>query len=211
MMPEMDGFELLEALKSSEKQKQIPVIMLTSLTTESNRLKALQTGVDDYLTKPFSPPELLARVRNLIGNYKEKLIWREAFTEVQKPNLAKPSRVDSLIVEPNQVEIGEFDANWLQQFEQLITKHMGHHHISIADLADEMNLSQRQLSRKTKTLTGLTPLKYQQEVQLQYARQLLENKTLSTVKEVSDKSGFKTSSYFSLLFKERFGKQPSKY
>ncbi len=211
MMPEMDGFELLERLKSSEKWKQLPVIMLTSLTAESDRLQALQTGVDDYLTKPFSPPELLARVRNLIANYKEKLIWQEAFEEEKAMEFADSFETNSLIADFDHEISTQNEQEWLKEFENIIIKYIGHRQIGIADLASEMNLGQRQLGRKLKSLTGLTPLKYQQEVQLQFARKLLENRSYTTVGEISEKAGFKTHHYFSKLYIERFGKKPKSY
>ncbi len=215
MMPEMNGFELLESLKASEKWKQIPVVMLTSLTAESDRLQALQTGVDDYLTKPFSPPELLARVRNLIGNYQEKQIWQEAFKEEQihqkELDLLSVANPTHLVAELDREIETESDYRWLKIFEEIVIQSIGHHYVSTSDLAEEMGLSQRQLGRKLKTLTGLTPLKYQQEVQLQQARKLLESGTFGTVSDISEKSGFQTPAYFSRLYAERFGKRPSEY
>ncbi len=75
MMPFMDGYSLLEAIRLDEKTKNIPVIMLTSLTEQDDRIKGLQLGADDYLTKPFHHLELRARVKNVISQlrlYREK-------------------------------------------------------------------------------------------------------------------------------------------
>jgi AraC-like DNA-binding protein len=67
------------------------------------------------------------------------------------------------------------------------------------------------MSRKIKTLTGLTPNKYIREIKLQHARTLLESKKYVTVSEVSQAVGFSKTEYFSQLYKERFGKLPSAY
>ncbi|MCP4114290.1 MAG: response regulator [Desulfobacteraceae bacterium] len=75
MMPFMDGYSLLEEIRLNENTKNIPVIMLTSLTEQDDRIKGLQLGADDYLTKPFHHLELRARVKNVISQlrlYKEK-------------------------------------------------------------------------------------------------------------------------------------------
>ncbi|MGC8595593.1 MAG: response regulator transcription factor [Candidatus Kryptoniota bacterium] len=66
MMPVIDGFEVLMKLRENETTKSIPVLMLTSLSTEKEVVRGLQLGADDYLTKPFSPQELLVRVNKLL-------------------------------------------------------------------------------------------------------------------------------------------------
>ena len=63
MLPYLDGFELLEKLRANAAWKQVPVIILTSRTREHDAVRALGLGADDYLTKPFSPAELVARIR----------------------------------------------------------------------------------------------------------------------------------------------------
>ena len=63
MLPYLDGFELLEHLRANPAWKQVPVIILTSRTREHDAVRALGLGADDYLTKPFSPAELVARIR----------------------------------------------------------------------------------------------------------------------------------------------------
>jgi len=66
MLPYFDGFELLERLRANPKWKKVPVIILTSRTREHDAVRALSLGADDYLTKPFSPAELVARIRRRI-------------------------------------------------------------------------------------------------------------------------------------------------
>jgi DNA-binding response OmpR family regulator len=67
MLPYTDGFELLEQLRAHEAWRKTPVIILTSRTREHDAVRALSLGADDYLTKPFSPAELVARIRRRIG------------------------------------------------------------------------------------------------------------------------------------------------
>ena len=67
MLPYTDGFELLERLRTHPDWKRVPVIILTSRTREHDAVRALSPGADDYLTKPFSPAELVARIRRRIG------------------------------------------------------------------------------------------------------------------------------------------------
>ena len=73
----MDGFTLLEHIKANKQWRNLPMIMLTARATQQDKLQALTTGVDDYLTKPFDKEELLARIRNLLANYSERKKWQE--------------------------------------------------------------------------------------------------------------------------------------
>ncbi|MBF8293810.1 MAG: OmpR4 [Bacteroidetes bacterium] len=66
MMPLMTGFEVLGALKKNQKTKDIPILMLTAQSKEDEVLKGLELGADDYITKPFSPNELAARVKTVL-------------------------------------------------------------------------------------------------------------------------------------------------
>ena len=66
MMPLMTGFEVLSALKQNEETKGIPVLLVTAQSKEEEVLKGLELGADDYITKPFSPNELAARVKTVL-------------------------------------------------------------------------------------------------------------------------------------------------
>ena len=66
MMPILSGFEVLNQLKAEEKLKDIPVIMLTAKSEEEDTLKGFDLGATDYMTKPFRPAELVARVKRIL-------------------------------------------------------------------------------------------------------------------------------------------------
>ena len=67
MMPVMDGYEVLRRLKEDENLKSIPVIMLTARAQEKDVVKGIDMGAEDYITKPFHPAELLARVKRILA------------------------------------------------------------------------------------------------------------------------------------------------
>ena len=72
MLPEMDGLEVCRYLKQDDRTKSIPIIMLTAKSEESDIVVGLQLGADDYITKPFSPKVLLARVKAILRRMTEK-------------------------------------------------------------------------------------------------------------------------------------------
>jgi phosphate regulon transcriptional regulator PhoB len=72
MLPGMDGLEVCKKLKSEQKTSSMPIIMLTAKGQESDKVVGLELGADDYVTKPFSPRELLARIKAVLRRSKEK-------------------------------------------------------------------------------------------------------------------------------------------
>ena len=66
MLPEIDGFEVCRLLRQDPLTRQIPIIMLTAMVSEISRLVGLESGADEYLTKPLSPRQLVSRVSGLV-------------------------------------------------------------------------------------------------------------------------------------------------
>lgn len=184
MMPEMDGISFAKAVKATEAWAGIPFISVTALANESDKVYTLQIGVDDYLYKPFNPEELKVRVKNLLINQQE----RGAAPE-----------------EPG------FDDALVQQLQVLVKDRIADNQLSATDLAAEANMSDRNLRRYLKHLTGLTPIQFIQELRLMKALSLLERKQYKTLKEVAHAVGIQRTSHFSDLFERRFGKRPQEY
>lgn len=195
MMPVMDGYQLLEKLKSDDRWRHLPVVMLTARAELQDKLKALRIGVDDYLLKPFEEEELLIRLNNLIANHKLRQHQKEE--EVLRTDATPP--------------FSKADAEWLEKVELSVQSAIDNPQFTLLQLSQMLFISERQMSRKIKTLTGLTPNKYIREIKLQHARTLLESRKYVTVSEVSQAVGFSKTEYFSQLYKERFGKLPSAY
>jgi YesN/AraC family two-component response regulator len=193
MMPVMDGYQLLEKLKSDDATRHIPVVMLTARAEAQDKLKALRIGVDDYLLKPFDEDELLARIENLLKNYAAR---RAAAAEESEPSAGVP-----LLSRP--------DREWLEVFEGYVRKHLSSDLLSVAELTREFAMSESTLLRQLKRLTGLTPVQYLLEVRLTEARRLLENRTFSSIAQVAARVGYDDARSFSRAFRQRFGKLPS--
>jgi signal transduction histidine kinase/CheY-like chemotaxis protein len=185
MMPQMDGYQLADVLKSSPQWMRIPLIMLTARADEEDRLKALKIGVDDYLTKPFSHKEIQVRIANLLKNYAVRRSAEE--TEDYSPTL---------------------DEIWLEKFDEYMARIYSQVHLKIPDIASEFAMSESTLLRKLKLLTGLTPQQYIQEYRLRKAVNLLKDKGYS-VQQVAAQVGYQDARTFSRAYKARFGKSPS--
>ena len=194
MMPEMDGFELCQRLKTDERTSHIPVILLTARATSLDKIGGLETGADDYLTKPFDARELQVRVRNLITQ-RERL--RNHYLQVMK-------------IEPEKAVAVSADQSFLAKMNSIIDKHIADPEYSIKLLAREVGFSHSQLVRKLESITGFTPSLFIRAFRLLRARQLLDQKT-GTVSQIAFECGFNNLSYFSRSFKIQFGQLPSEY
>ncbi|MBK8920100.1 MAG: response regulator [Saprospirales bacterium] len=193
-MPEMDGIDLCRKLKSDVHTSHIPVVLLTARTSLIHKIDSLETGADDYITKPFNLQLLQLRIRNLI-DIREKL--RQKFSK-------------SFDLSPSGVTVTSLDEAFLQQLIQVVERHMDESEFSIDDLAREIAMSRIQFYRKLKALTGNTPNAFIRSIRLKRAAQLLGTGQFN-VSEVAYKVGFTDLKYFRERFREQFGMVPSEY
>lgn len=192
MMPNMDGFTFLKQVHAHETHRQTPVILLTARALAEDKLRGLHLGVDDYITKPFNINELLARISNLLKNK----TLREDFQEEESIAVGEETPLT-------------FEQELLKKAEHTVQENMNNPNFKIADLAQAVNYSQRQLTRIIRKQTGLTPVGFVREIRLQKAWQLLESRQFATIAEVHYAVGMENASYFTKKFLERFGQRPS--
>jgi len=188
MMPNMDGFSFREKLAEHPKFRYTPFIMLTARAGEADKIKGFTLGVDDYISKPFSAPELIARVHNLLKN------------KLQRQALGS---------EQNQEEVISADEQILRTAEATVLEALDNLDFKVQDLAASLNYSPRQLSRILKKLSGMSPVEFILEIRLQKANQLIREQRYLSVAEVRYDIGIESASYFSKKFTERFGIAPS--
>ncbi|CAM1366145.1 hybrid sensor histidine kinase/response regulator transcription factor [Tenacibaculum xiamenense] len=190
MMPKMDGIEFRKEMKNFVGGKDIPFILVTALGYEENKIEAFNIGVDDYIVKPFSKNELIARISCLLENKEKRESWMKHMPE-----------------EENKTET--FEEKNLKRLKDIVLDNIDKENFPVSLMAKEVNLSQRQLERITKKLTGLTPVKFVLEIRLQEAYKKIKNKEEVDINNVRYSIGMKSASYFSVKFKERFGISPS--
>jgi signal transduction histidine kinase/ligand-binding sensor domain-containing protein/DNA-binding response OmpR family regulator len=196
LMPEMDGFELCKALKNDEKTSHIPFVLLTSRSVLESQLTGLETGADDYLTKPFHFKVLAARIRNLLEQ-RQRLQAHYAKLLVPGEPEAKPKGY-----------LAKKDELFLQKIIGLIEENIADINFNVDRLELALGMSKMQLYRKLQSLTNMSGNAYIRHVRLMRAQQLLETSNL-TVAEVAYQVGFNTPSYFTKSYKKEFGKLPS--
>lgn len=195
MMPNMDGFEVVKAIKNNIETSHIPVILLSARTSEDVRLEGYETGADAYLTKPFKLDILLARVKNLINERKRRI---ESFSQ-------------GVEISPAEVTITTIDQKLMTRIMECIEKNMDNADYSVEELSSDVGMHRMNLYRKLQSIAGMTPSEFIRTVRLKRAAQLLKSDPNLTVAEVSDMVGFNTQKYFSKYFKEMFGVSPSQY
>jgi signal transduction histidine kinase/AraC-like DNA-binding protein len=194
MMPKMDGIELCQKLKADEKTSHIPVVLLTAKADSQSKVTGLQTGADDYITKPFESRELEARIQNLIVGRKK---LREHFSR-------------EITLQPSEIVITSVDERFLQRVMQVIESNIADTNFGVENLGREIGMSRMQLYRKLNALTGYSPSDFIKRMRLQRAAQLLCQDS-GTVSEVAYQVGFNSHAYFSKCFHDLYGKTPSDF
>jgi signal transduction histidine kinase/DNA-binding response OmpR family regulator/Flp pilus assembly protein TadD len=189
MMPEKDGFELCETLKTDERTSHIPIILLTAKADMESKISGLKTGADAYLTKPFEPEELMVRLEKLF--------------ELRKKLQARYHSFEPESIPENKEE------EFVQKIRQSVLANLSDDTFGIAQLCRAVALSRAQLHNKLKALTGQSTSIFIRSIRLHKAKELLESSDLN-VSEVGYEVGFKNPSHFSSAYQEVFGTSPSK-
>jgi len=193
-MPEMSGTELCAKLKSDERTKHIPIILLTALTAEEEQLKGLETGANDYMTKPFNFEILHSKIKNL-------LTLHQTF----KKTYSRQVRMSS-----PEMEIESDDVKFLNTALLYIEENLHNSQLSVEDLSSHMAMSRVSLYKKCLRVTGKTPVDFIRSVKLEKAAVLLEKST-KTISEICYMVGFSTPNYFAKAFKAKYNVLPSEY
>jgi signal transduction histidine kinase/AraC-like DNA-binding protein len=191
MMPEMDGIEMCQVLKSNKSTSTIPVLMLTAKVAEKERIEGIDAGADVYLKKPFSVNLLKSHLRQLV---KAKNTFYQTYFKSLELN----------------VDDANYDKKILADVLNVIGNNLSKEDLCVQDIANELGLSRSKLYRKIKALTGNSANEIIRKTRLEKAKELL-SKTDMTIGEICFKVGFASPSYFTKRFKEHSGVIPKEY
>lgn len=194
MMPNLDGYGLCGKIKTDERTRHIPLILLTARTGELQELDGLKKGADVYLTKPFSIQKLKIIIDNLLAL---QYSMRQKFSQ-------------QLSIQPSAIEVESSDDEFLQKALLIFEKNLTNSDFNVNTFAAEIGMSTPVFYKKINALTGLTVNNFMKSIRLKRAMQLLEKKA-GNISEIAYMVGFNDSKYFSKEFRKQFGKSPSNY
>lgn len=198
-MPEMNGLQLLEKVKTDKRTSHIPVIMLTAVTDMENKLAGMKAGADDYITKPFSSAFLHARIENLI---KQRVQLQQYYRSQMSPG--------GTVIKLPPIEVQSQEEQFMKNLIELMNEHIDNFDLNIDFLASEMGMSRTVFFNKLKSLTGFSPVEFVREMRIERAADYIRN-TSYTVSEISFRVGIEDPRYFSRCFKLKYGMTPSEY
>ena len=194
MMPVKDGYQFVCEMKQNRLLDHVPVIMLTAKSTDEDRIKGLQCGIEAYIRKPFQHEELLLHIKNIFEN-------RNLLKEKYMNAITRSSGLKSKLSNDSNMK-------FLQTVTTIIHEELNNPEFSSSFLANKMAMSVSQLSRKINGITGYSTISYVLQLKLNKAKKMLTDDTIS-ISEVADACGFYDASYFSRVFKKEFGVSPS--
>jgi DNA-binding response OmpR family regulator len=194
MMPKMDGFEFCARIKTDERTSHIPVILITARAAQEDKLEGLETGADDYITKPFDNRELNVRVKNLIEQ-RRKL--RERF-----------ARESNFIID--EIAHTSTDEKFIKRVMDIISRHISDSKFNIETLSEKAGISRMHLHRKILGLFGQSPGDFLRTIRLKRGAELLKEKS-GNISEIAYEVGFENPANFSTSFRQQFGISPSEY
>jgi len=194
MMPGMSGIELCNKVKENPELNHIPVILLTASTSPEIKLKGIEGGADDYISKPFETEVLMARVKGILKtrNNLQKYFFNE------------------ITLKSNNLKISQEYKDFLQKCLTIVEKHLNDNDFNIKTLASEIGMSHSNLYRKIKSISGQSANGFIRVIRLRKAAEIMLT-TDCTVYEVAYKVGFNDLKYFREQFSKLFGVNPSDY
>jgi len=194
VMPEMVGTELCSKIKTTLATSHIPVILLTSRSSLIYKFEGLESGADDYITKPFNLKEFKLKIKNILDS-KQSL----------KNKFISDTSLASL-----DVSLTSLDQKLLEKAFQIVKENIANQEFNITQFSEDLGVSRSMLFTKIKAWANATPNEFIQEIRLKHAAKLIELNKLN-ISEVSYKVGFKRPKYFSQCFKKKYNLTPSEY
>lgn len=214
MMPVMDGNEFCRLAKHSAATADIPFVMLTARLATEHKKEGLESGADDYITKPFDIDFLNLRLQNLMKWSQRKSVSVDSSTTETKSDLTQnpledtPEKIESPQVE--EYRMTEADKKFLNNIDIYIRDNMGDPDTTVESMSAHLCISRVQLYKRMISLTGTTPSEYLRAKRIHRSEELLRGGEF-TVSEIAYKVGFNNPRYFSKYFQEEYGMTPSQY
>ena len=194
IMPEMVGTELCSKIKENIKTSHIPVILLTSRSSLVYKIEGLESGADDYISKPFNLVEFKLKIKNLLDSAQRLK--------------SKFSREDNFA--PSEITFSSLDEQLLKKAFKIVEENIANEQFDIQFFCSELGVSRTMLFTKVKAWTNFTPNEFIHEIRMKRAAHFLEQNKMN-ISQISYKVGFNNPKYFSKCFQKKYGETPSQY
>lgn len=194
VMQAMTGIELCRIIKDTPALNHIPVILLTGSSSPESKLKGVEGGADDYITKPFEKDLLLARVASLLKTRQN--LQRYFYNEITH--------------QENSLKISAEYKEFLEKCIEIVESHLDNDQFTIQTLASEIGMSHSKLYKKIKAISGQSANAFIRFIRLRKAAELFIN-TNYNVNETAFYVGIRDIKYFREQFTRTFGMKPSEY
>lgn len=195
MLPGKNGFDLVKILKADSRTSHVPIIVLSAVDSEENKLEGARVMADAYMTKPFHIERLLATVANLIKS-REDLKGRYQ-SEINITHIRSDKNTS------------EMDRAFLNNLSAIVETNISNPKLTVEGIAAQMNLSRIQLYRRVKHLLDCGVNDYILTRRLKKAQHLIIEGY--NINEISEKVGFASSTYFATAFKKAYGMSPTAF
>lgn len=189
-MPGMGGIELCRKIREKSETSEIPIIVISAISSESVKTDCVLSGANIYIEKPFTIDYLTASISNILSK-----------RQIGQYTIETP---------PPQIVIEDRDARFLSNLNAVIERHLGDESFGVKQLEEEMFMSHSSLNRKMASLLNTTPVDYIRSTRLKAAAVILKQKDV-IISEVGYMVGFSTPAYFSKCFKDFFGVTPAEF
>lgn len=193
MMPEMNGLELCNRIKTDINYSHIPVIMLTAKSTEDNIITGLKDGADDYITKPFNLNILMLRIQKILE-------WKAD----NHRSFAK-----GIEIAPSEITVSSIDEQLIEKAIKIVEDKMGDTDFTVEEFSTSIGMTRGHLYKKLMAITGKSPIEFIRAIRIKRGRSLLEQGR-TNISEVAYTVGF-SPKQFSKFFREEYGCLPSEF
>jgi len=194
MMPVKTGIELTEHLKNDVRTSHIPIILLTAKSGKESEIEGLETGADDYITKPFNEELLILKVNNILETRKK---FRENFANEPILKLSK-------------IALNSTDEVFLNRIKEILDVNLIESSFTVEAFGNLVGMSRMQLHRKLKALTGLSASEFIRNNRLKLAAEILKTSN-ENISQIAYSVGFNNAGYFTKCFKELYKVTPLEY
>lgn len=205
MMPRKDGIRMMRELREEMSTSHIPLVLLTAKSTVENKIEGMESGADDYITKPFSAAYLKARIFNLLAQRKKlQALYCATLLKTSAESSEEDKKEEGIPV------LSANDKLFMDRLIEFIEDNLDNGDLMIADLAQELGMSRSVFFNKLKTLIGLSPVEFLREMRIKKAAQLILADE-GNMAQIAYQVGFNDSHYFSKCFKQVYGVTPTEY